>query len=74
MKGKGKLKADLGLRLQKLLLQKDLSIRGLAARSGLEYSQLQKIVSGQVNITLKTVEALAVGLNMSVAELFSEFK
>lgn len=74
MERKGNLKGDFGLRIRKLLIEKDISMRTLATRAGLEPSQVQKIASGQVNITLKTVEAIAIGLNMSVAELFSEFK
>ena len=74
MERTGNLKGDFGLRIRKLLIEQNLSMRALATRSGLESSQVQKIASGQVNITLKTVEALAKGLNISVAKLFSEFE
>lgn len=54
--------------------KKNLSLRKLAASSGLEYSQVQRIAKGKVNIALTTVMALCEGLEISPAELFSKFK
>lgn len=54
--------------------EKNLSLRKLAASSGLEYSQVQRITKGKVNIALTTVIALCEGLEISPAELFSKFK
>ena len=74
MERTGELTVDFGLRLRRLLNEKNLSMRTLATRAGLEPSHVQKIASGQVGVTLPTVQKIAVGLGISVAELFSEFK
>lgn len=50
--------------------EKNLSLRKLAAASGLEYSQVQRISKGKVNLSLSTIVALAEGLEMSPIELF----
>ena len=42
-----------------------ISIWELAARSDLEYSQVQRIEKGKVNIAFTTLLALADGLNVS---------
>ena len=54
--------------------EKNLSLRKLAAASGLEYSQVQRISKGKVNLSLSTIVALAEGLEMSLAELFGNFE
>lgn len=51
--------------LKKLREGQGISIRELAARSDLEYSQVQRIEKGKVNIALTTLFALAEGLNLS---------
>jgi transcriptional regulator with XRE-family HTH domain len=53
---------------------KNLSLRKLAAASGLEYSQVQRITKGKVNLALSTILALAEGLEITPAELFSYYK
>ena len=53
--------------------EKNLSLRKLAAASGLEYSQVQRISKGKVNLSLSTIVALAEGLEISPAELFGGF-
>ena len=65
MERKEKIKANFGLYLQKRRLEQDLSIRSLAARSGLEYSQVQRIENGKVNAALTTIYALAEELNLT---------
>jgi len=51
--------------LKKFREAQDISIRELAARSDLEYSQVQRIEKGKVNIALTTLLALAEGLDVS---------
>ncbi|OJV15259.1 MAG: hypothetical protein BGO21_29805 [Dyadobacter sp. 50-39] len=51
--------------------EKDLSLRKLAASSGLEYAQVQRIAKGKVNLALTTIVALCEGLEISPSELFS---
>ncbi len=46
-----------------------LSLRQLAAKSGLEYSQVQRISKGQVDLAMTTIIALATGLEMNPKEL-----
>ena len=57
--------------LKKLREDKDISIRELAARSGLEYSQVQRIEKGKVNLALTTILALADGLELPQSELLN---
>ncbi|MGB4400098.1 MAG: helix-turn-helix transcriptional regulator [Daejeonella sp.] len=72
MEGKEKIKAQFGIHLRKLLLERNLSLRGLASRSGLEYSLVQRIASGEVNLELTTIYALAKGLGVPAASLMPE--
>lgn len=51
--------------LKKLREGQGISIRELAARSDLEYSQVQRIEKGKVNLALTTILALADGLAVS---------
>ena len=47
------------------------SLRKLAAASGVEFSIIQKISSGQKNPALTTVVAIAEGFGISLSQLFS---
>ncbi|GAB2842652.1 helix-turn-helix domain-containing protein [Ferruginibacter profundus] len=58
--------------LKKIRLGKGVSIRQLAASSGLEYSQLQRIEKGKVNFAFTTLIAIAQGLEVEVSELFDQ--
>ena len=49
--------------------KKGLSIRQLAASSGLEYSQLQRIEQGRVNFAFTTLVAIADGLEVEAGVL-----
>ena len=60
--------------LTKLRQDKGLSIRQLAATSGLEYSQIQRIEKGKVNFAFTTLIALAQGLEVDLHELLAEYK
>jgi transcriptional regulator with XRE-family HTH domain len=59
--------------LTKLREAKGLSIRQLAAASGLEYSQVQRIQKGKVNFAFTTFLALAQGLDLEPDELMKGF-
>jgi transcriptional regulator with XRE-family HTH domain len=54
-----------GRRLAILRKQKDLSVRQLAAASGLDYRQIQQIEAGKVNFLFTTILALAKGLEVN---------
>lgn len=60
--------------LTKLRQDKGLSIRQLAATSGLEYSLVQRIEKGKVNLTFTTLIALAQGLEVDPHELLVAYK
>jgi len=72
MERKELIKANFGQHLQKLRAAKDLSIRSLATRSNLEYSQVQRVENGKVNVALTTIYALAEGLGIEPGELLSK--
>ncbi|HVT84284.1 MAG TPA: helix-turn-helix transcriptional regulator [Chitinophagaceae bacterium] len=55
--------------MRKIREAKKISIHELAALSELEYGQLQKTETGQVNLTLYTIIRIAKGLNITPSEL-----
>jgi transcriptional regulator with XRE-family HTH domain len=71
---KEQIKEHFGRHIQQLRLKQNLSIRALAARSGLEYSQVQRIENGKVNLALTTIYGLAEGLDLPIADLFSDLQ
>ena len=72
MMAKEKDLAKFAARLKKLREEKGFSIRELAARSDLEYSQVQRIEKGKVNIALTTLLALAAGLELPADTLLKD--
>ncbi len=70
---KDQLKIAFGEHLTKLRKERDLSIHQLAHACDLEYSHVQRIEKGKVNIALTTLASLAQGLDMTLEELFSDF-
>ena len=55
--------------LTNLREKQGISIRELALRANLEYSQVQRIEKGRVNFAYTTLVALAEGLDISSSEL-----
>lgn len=47
------------------------SLRKLAGRSNLEYSQVQRIFKGKVDASLTTIVSLAEGLEVSTSEILN---
>jgi transcriptional regulator with XRE-family HTH domain len=74
MNHKEKILTRFATHLTKLRKEKGLSIRQLAAVSALEYSQLQRIEKGKVNIAFTTLTALAQGLKIDLAGLLEGYK
>lgn len=70
---KDQLKIAFGQHLTQLRKERDMSIHQLAHACDLEYSHVQRIEKGKVNIALTTLVALAQGLDLSMEELFSGF-
>lgn len=65
MTTKEKAQAKFGSNLRKIREAKGISIHELAALAALEYSQVQRIEKGKVNLQLTTLLALADGLNIT---------
>lgn len=60
--------------LTRLRKERGYSIRQLAAASGLEYSQIQRIEKGKVNFAFTTLVSLAQGLDIELTTLVEEYK
>jgi transcriptional regulator with XRE-family HTH domain len=58
-----------GQHLAETRQQKNLSVRELASRSGLDCRQIVRIEAGKVNILFSTILALAGGLGIAPEEL-----
>lgn len=74
MTNKEKILTQFATHLTRLRKEKGLSIHQLAAVSGLEYSQIQRIEKGKVNFAFTTLVALAQGLEMDLDEMLGEYK
>ena len=74
MNNKEKILLRFATHLTKLRKEKGLSIRQLAASSGLEYSQVQRIEKGKVNFAFTTLVTLAQGLDIDLHILLEEYK
>jgi len=60
----------LGLRLRRLREAEGWTLERMAERCDLDLKHLQKIESGQLNVTLVTLVRLSVGLREPIAALF----
>ena len=74
MNNKEKILFRFAAHLTRLRKEKGISIRQLAASSGLEYSQIQRIEKGKVNFAFTTLVALAQGLDIDLHILLEEYK
>lgn len=68
--GKNDFRASFGLNLKRIRQSKGLSFRKLAQRCDIDYSNLNKIEKGKINISLSTILELAKGLEIHPKELF----
>jgi transcriptional regulator with XRE-family HTH domain len=74
MNNKEKILLRFAAHLTRMRKDKGYSIRQLAAASGLEYSQIQRIEKGKVNFAFTTLTALALGLDIDLHVLLEEYK
>jgi transcriptional regulator with XRE-family HTH domain len=74
MTGKEKILLRFAAHLTRMRQDKGYSIRQLAAASGLEYSQVQRIEKGKVNFAFTTLVSLAQGLDMDMNDLLEGYK
>jgi transcriptional regulator with XRE-family HTH domain len=62
----------LGLRLRALRVNRKMSQRGLARRSGISNATISLIESGKVNPSVAVLKSILVGIKMDLAEFFAE--
>lgn len=74
MNSKEKILSRFAAHLTKVRRERGYSIRQLAAASGLEYSQVQRIEKGKVNLAFTTLVALAQGLDIDMDVLLKDYK
>lgn len=65
------LQNSFGKQLKELRLSQGLSLRELAQRCNLDYSDISKYEKGEVNLQLSSIYELAKGLNVHPKELFN---
>lgn len=66
---KKKIMKDFGIRLKNIRKEKKISLRELAAASGLEHAQISRMEKGVVNPTLTSIAELAEALGVRPADL-----
>jgi len=64
-----KIMASFGKKLREVREEKGISIRGLADLADIDYSNLNRIENGVVEISLCTIHAIAEALEIEPAEL-----
>jgi transcriptional regulator with XRE-family HTH domain len=74
MDTKEKLLKSFGQHLAQLRRESGMSIHQLSHASGLEYSQVQRIEKGKVNLAFTTLIALMQGLESSPERFFKGFE
>ncbi|MFZ6024421.1 MAG: helix-turn-helix domain-containing protein [Bacteroidota bacterium] len=67
-------KEAFGKHLTQIRKERGLSIHQLALACDMEYSHLQRIEKGKVDIALTTLFSISQGLELSPEELFHKFK
>ncbi|TBW26971.1 XRE family transcriptional regulator [Gramella sp. KN1008] len=60
----------IGLKIQEIRLQKNLSQQDLAAKCNFEKSNMSRVEAGRVNSTVSTLNKIAKGLDVNIIELF----
>jgi len=66
---KFRISKEFGKRLKKLRKDRNMSLRQLAAESGIEHAQIYRIESGKVDLKLSTIVMLAEALKVPAADL-----
>lgn len=64
-------KEKLGARIKEIRAKKKITQEALASRSGIERTFISHIESGGRNISLETIEKIAAGLGVGIADLFT---
>ena len=71
---KNDIKLKFGLALRNAVADSKLSLRELSASSEMEFSNVQRIAAGKVNLAITSLIALSEGLNISPSKLLFYFE
>jgi transcriptional regulator with XRE-family HTH domain len=64
-----KLLKEFGFHVRQLRMARNMTLEELAESAGIEYSQVIRVEAGKVNTTISTMQAIALGLKVSLPEL-----
>jgi transcriptional regulator with XRE-family HTH domain len=64
------LQMEVGKRIQKIRIEKNISQQDLAAKCNFEKSNMSRLEAGRANATLSTLEIVAKALEVNIVELF----
>lgn len=67
---KNSLQIEVGKRIQKIRIEKDISQQDLAAKCNFEKSNMSRLEAGKTNATLSTLEIVSKALEINIIELF----
>ena len=67
---KNSLQIEVGKRIQKIRLEKNISQQDLAAKCNFEKSNMSRLEAGRANATLSTLEIVSKALGVDVIEFF----
>lgn len=63
-------KEKLGARIREIRVKKKITQEALASKSGIERTFISHIERGERNISIETIEKIAFGLGVNIADLF----
>lgn len=63
---------DIGRRIRRLRTAKHLTLSELAKKVGMSSSYLSQIENGKVNLTISSLQSIATGLEIAVADFFTQ--
>jgi len=67
---KNSLQIEVGKRIQKIRIEKNISQQDLAAKCNFEKSNMSRLEAGRANATLSTLEIVSKSLEVNIIELF----
>ncbi|PXY44721.1 helix-turn-helix domain-containing protein [Flavobacterium hydrophilum] len=67
---KNSLQIEVGKRIQKIRIEKNISQQDLAAKCNFEKSNMSRLEAGRSNATLSTLEIVCKALGVNIVELF----
>ena len=67
---KDSIQIQVGKRIQKIRIEKNISQQDLAAKCNFEKSNMSRLEAGRANATLSTLETVSRALGIEIVELF----